>query len=80
MVENQPELRGCVAGLVSFHVERQVIRSGKTSVALRTLEWLDPSVFPVMPCQLVGSSETPLTAFPGATIRFLTWKAKEKES
>lgn len=41
-------------------------------VAVGTLEGLGPGVFAVVPRQLVAPGETPLTALPGALVRFLT--------
>ena len=61
-------LWGAFLTLVPFHVQRQVIRAGKTSAAHTALERLGPSVFPEMASQLIRTSETPLTALPGALV------------
>lgn len=49
---------------VSLHVQRQVVRSRETPVAVIALERLCAGVFAVMPRQLIAPCETPLAAFP----------------
>jgi len=46
----------------------------ETPVAVAAFEWLGTCMFPVMACQLVGSGEPPLTAFPRTLVRLLTCK------
>lgn len=54
----------CLLSLVSLHVQRQVVRAGKTAVTEAALEGLGPRVLPIMTCQLVGAGEAPLATLP----------------
>lgn len=60
--------------VVSLHVECQMIWPGETPVAVAAFEWLGTCMFPVVACQLVGSGEPPLTAFPRTLVWLLTCK------
>jgi len=62
----------CVLVLVTLHVQSQVVGAGEAAAAGDALEGLGPSVLPVVPGELVRSSETPVTALPRTTVRLLT--------
>ena len=49
-----------------------MVRSGKRSFAVGTLERLDPRVFPHVPGKLVGSRKLPVAAFPAALVGLFT--------
>lgn len=56
---------------MAFHVQRQVVRSGKAPVAVAALERFRARVLPVVARQLVAAGETPLAALPRALVGFL---------
>ena len=56
---------------MSFHVQGQVITSGKSSFTEVALEGLHACVFPVVPGELVRPGKLPVTAVPGAGVRLL---------
>lgn len=58
---------------MTFHVERQVVRTGETSVTVGTLEWFAASVLPEVSRQFVRAGEPPFAALPAALVRLLTW-------
>ena len=49
-----------------------MVGSGKRSLAVGTLERLDPRVLPHVPGQLVGSRKLPVAAFPAALVGLFT--------
>ena len=59
-------------GSVPFHVERQMIRTGESSVTQMTFEGFCPRVFPVVSCQLVRPGKLPTTTLPSALVGFFT--------
>lgn len=59
---------------MTFHVQSQVVRPREASVAMAAFEGFGARVFPVVPGQLITSSESPLAAFPGTLVRLLTCK------
>ena len=58
--------------LMAFHVERQMVRSGKSPVTELAFKRFGARVFSKMSGKLIRASEPPFTAFPGAFIRFFT--------
>lgn len=56
---------------VSSHVERQMIGSAETSLAVAALEGFRSSMLAIVPGELVAAREPPLASFPGAFVRFL---------
>ena len=57
---------------MSLQMQRKMVGSGESSLAVRALERLDSGVFPHVPCQLVRSSKLPAATFPRALVRFFT--------
>lgn len=55
-----------------LHVQREVVGPGEGAGADGALEGLGSRVFPVVACELVGTSEAPVTAVPRAPVRLLT--------
>lgn len=68
----------CLLSLVSLHVQRQVVRAGKTAVTEAALEGLGPCVLPIMTCQLVGAGEAPLATLPRTLVGLFPWKRLKK--
>lgn len=64
--------------LVSFHVQGQVVRSGKGARADGALEGLGARVLPVVARQLIWTGETPVAAVPRASVRLLTCRTGRK--
>ena len=64
VVQNHSHLLAFNTLHVSLHVQGQVIRAGKTALAVAALERFDPSVLPMVPGQLVRPRETPFAALP----------------
>lgn len=65
--------------LVSFHVQGEVVRSGKGARADSALEGFGARVLPEMARQLVRTSEAPVAAVPRAPVWLLTWRTGEKD-
>lgn len=59
-------------GLVTFHVERQVIGTSEASLADLALEWLGSRVLSYVASQFIRSCKAPLTTLEVAFVRFLT--------
>jgi hypothetical protein len=57
---------------MSLHMQRQMIASGKRSLAYGTFEWLGSGVLTVVPRQFITPRESPLAFGPLTRIRFLT--------
>lgn len=55
---------------VAFHVQRQVVRSGKAPVAVAALERFRARVLSVVARQLVAAGKAPLAALPRALVGF----------
>lgn len=55
-----------------LHVQGQVVRAGKGTVAQVTLEGTVTGVFAEVACKFVGSGKLPTAAFPVAMIGFFT--------
>lgn len=69
---------GSLLWLVPFHVQSQMVWSGKAPITNLTLERFCPCVFTYVTSQFIRSSESPLTVGEVAGIRFLAWKIKYK--
>ncbi len=57
---------------MSFHVQRQVITSGKGTFTQMTFEWFHASVLAVVTCELVWAGKPPGTSLPGTAVGLLT--------
>lgn len=57
---------------VPLHVQGQVVRAGKGTVAQVTLEGTVTGVFAEVACKFVGSGKLPTASFPVAMIGFFT--------
>ena len=62
--------------LMSFHVQCQMIRSGKTSFTLNAFERLQTGVFTMVSGQFIRSCKSPFTSFPRTSVWFLTCNKK----
>ena len=62
-----------------LHVERQVVRTAKGTCAQLAAERLETGVLPVVSRQLVGPSEAPHAALPGADVWLFTCAEEKKE-
>ena len=49
-----------------------MVRPGECSLAMGTLKWLDPRVFPHVPGEFVRSRKLPVAAFPVALVGLFT--------
>lgn len=57
---------------VPLHVKCQVVRAGKTPVAVTAFEWLRSGVLPEVSGELITSCKAPLTSLPGTPVGLLT--------
>ena len=64
---------------MTFHVKRQVIAPSEGSLTNTTFERLGSSMFSVMPCQLITSSESPLTFGPLTRVRLLACQEEKNQ-
>lgn len=58
--------------LMAFQMKGEVIRPGKGTLAVRTLERLDASVLAVVTGQLVRTGKLPGTSLPGTLVWLLS--------
>lgn len=49
---------------VPLHVQRQVVRTGETPVAVTAFKWLRSSVLPEVSGEFIASCKAPLAALP----------------
>lgn len=63
---------------MSLHVQRQVVTPGEAALADDALEGFRTGVLAVVPRQLVGPRETPLTLGPLAGVRLFTCGRERK--
>lgn len=65
---------------MTFHVQRQMIGSRKTTITVLALERLGARVLAIVPRQLITACESPLATLPRALVRLLTcneWTRRE---
>lgn len=57
---------------VSFHVQCQMIRTWKASIAVTAFKWFSTGVFSIMARKLVATSKSPFTTIPRAFVWLFT--------
>lgn len=65
---------------MTFHVQRQMIGSRKTTITVLALERLGARVLAIVPRQFITACESPLATLPRALVRLLTcneWTSRE---
>lgn len=76
LVAVKKEKARCIPLKVPFHMQCEVVRSGKRSVTPLALEGAMAGMFSVVACEFIGSGKLPATAFPVTVVGLLTFVNK----